>query len=60
MMMMMIAGDKRSRNPNLQVVITLASHVVCSQHSFGLTLRMNETHITQCDHARLDPPSFVI
>ena len=28
-----------ARNPNLQVVITYASHV-CSQHSFGLPLRM--------------------
>ena len=27
-------------NPNLQVVLAYASHV-CSQHSFGLPLRMN-------------------
>ena len=31
-----------ARNPNLQVFITRASHV-CSQHSFGLPLRMNGT-----------------
>ena len=48
-----------ARNPNLQVVITHASHV-CSQHSFGLPLRTNGMHITQFDHARLDLVSLVI
>ena len=53
------AGDKRgARNPNLQVVITHASQV-CSQHSFGLPVRMNEMHRTQFDHARLDLLLFV-
>ena len=33
-------ATRRAHNPNLQVVITHASHV-CSQHSFGLPLRMN-------------------
>ena len=42
-----------ARKPNLQVFITHASHV-CSQHSFGLPLRMNGMHMTQFDHARLD------
>ena len=37
----------------LQVDITHASHV-CSQHLFGLPLRMNGMHRTQFDHARLD------
>ena len=39
-----------ARNPNLQVVITHASHV-CSQNSFELPLRMNGMHKTQFDHA---------
>ena len=46
-------------NPNLEVVITHASHV-CSQHSFGLPLRMNGMQRTHFDHARLDPLSLVI
>ena len=46
-------------NPNLEVVITHASHV-CSQHSFGIPLRMNRMQRTQFDHARLDPLSLVI
>ena len=53
----MIAGDKRSPQSNLQVVITHASHV-CSQHSFGL--RMNGMHRTQFDHALLDLLSLKI
>ena len=40
-----------ARNPNLQVVITHASHV-CSQHSFGL--KMNGMHTTQFVHACFD------
>ena len=52
-----IAGDKRSPQSNLQVVITHASHV-CSQHSFGL--RMNGIHRTQLDHALLDLLSLEI
>ena len=51
------AGDKRSPQSNLQVVITHASHV-CSQHSFGL--RMNGMHRTQFDHALLDLLSLKI
>ena len=50
-------------NPNLQVVLAYASHV-CSQHSFGLPLRMmhrtQKMHRTQFDHARLDLRSLVI
>ena len=48
-----------ARNPNLQVVITHASHV-CSQHSFALSLRMNGMHSTWFDHSRLDLLSLVI
>ena len=48
-----------ARNPNLRVFITHASHV-CSQHLFGLPLRMNEMHRTEFDHARLDLQSLVI
>ena len=46
-------------NPNLQVVITHASHV-CNQHSFRLPLRMYGMHRTHFDHARLDLLSLVI
>ena len=42
-----------ARNLNLQALIKHASHV-CSQHSFGLALRMNGMHRTQFDHSRLD------
>ena len=48
-----------ARNPNLQVVITHASHV-CSQHSFGLPLRMYGMHRTHFDRARFDFLSLVI
>ena len=42
-----------ARNFKLQVVIIHASHV-CSQHSFGLPLRMNGTHRSlQLDHSHL-------
>ena len=40
-------------NPNRQVVITHASHV-CSQHSFGLLLRMYVMYETQFNHVRID------
>ena len=42
----LLRETRGARNPNLQVVITHASHV-CSQHSFGLPLRMNGMYITQ-------------
>ena len=45
-------------NRNLQV-ITPTSHV-CSQHSFGLSLRMYGMQRTPFDHAHLDLPSLVI
>ena len=48
-----------AHNPNLQVVITNASHLR-SQHSFGLPLRMNGMHRMQFDHARLDLLSLEI
>ena len=50
---------RRACNPNLQVVITHASHVCC-QHSFGLPLRMNGMHRMQFDHVRLDFLSLII
>ena len=50
---------KAVRNPNIQVVITHASHV-CSQHLFGLPLRMNEMHRTQFDHTHFDLLPLVI
>ena len=36
----LLRATRGARNPNLQVVITQAWHV-CSQHSFGLPLRMD-------------------
>ena len=56
---LILRATRGARNPNLQVVITRASHV-CSQHSFGLPLRINGMHRTQFDHARLDLLSLVI
>ena len=53
---MLLRATKGARDPNLQVVITYASHV-CSQHSFGLPLRIYGMHF---DHARLDLVSLVI
>ena len=50
---------REGRNPNPQVVITHASYV-CSQHSFGLLIRMNGMYRTQFHHARLDLLSLVI
>ena len=47
-----------ARNPNLQVVITHASHK-CSQHSFGLPLTMHRMHTTLFDNAPLDFQSLV-
>ena len=45
--------------PYLQVVIKYASHV-CSQHLFGLPLRMNGMQRIQFDHERLDLIPLVI
>ena len=42
-----------AHNRNLQVIITHASHL-CSQHSFGIPLRMYGMHKTHFDHACLD------
>ena len=47
-----------ARNRNLQVIITHASHP-CSQHSFGIPLRMYGMHKTHFDHACLDLLSLV-
>ena len=55
----LLRATRGAHNPNLQVVITHASHV-CSQLSFGLPLRMNGMHRTQFDDARLDRLSLVI
>ena len=43
--MIYLRATRGARNPNLQVVITHASQG-CSQHSFGLPLRMNGMHRT--------------
>ena len=45
--------------PNIQVVITHASHV-CRQHSLGLPLRMTGMHRMEFDHSCLDLLSLVI
>ena len=52
-------ATREARNPNVQVVITHASHV-CSQRSFGFPLTMNGMHRTQFNRARLDPLWLVI
>ena len=51
--MIYLRATRGACNPNLQVVITHASHA-CSQHSFGLPLRMNGMHRRQFDHVRFD------
>ena len=55
----LLRATREARNPNLQVFIRHAPHV-CSQHSFGLPLRMSGMHRTQFDHALLDFLSLVI
>ena len=45
----LMRATRGARNPNLQVVITHASHV-CGWHFFGLPLRMNGMHKAQFDH----------
>ena len=45
-------------NPNLQVVFMHASHI-CSQHLFGLPLRMNGMHLMQFDHMHSELISLV-
>ena len=49
--MILLRATEGARNPNLQVVITHASHV-CSQQSFELPLKMNGMHRTQFGQAR--------
>ena len=51
-----LRATRGARNPNLQVVITHASHVCC-QHSFGLPLRMNGMHKTQLNVQRCCLPT---
>ena len=46
----LLRAARGARNPNLQVLITHASHV-CGQHSFG-PLRMNGMHKTQLNVQR--------
>ena len=53
----LLQATRGARDPNLQVVITHASHV-CNQHLFGIPLRMNGMHATQFDHARQFGPSI--
>ena len=54
----LLQATRGARNTNLKVVITHASHV-CSQHSFGLPLRMNGMHRTLFDHACFDHPMIM-
>ena len=53
----LLRTTRGARNPNLQVVITHASHV-CSLHN--RILRTNGMHLTQFYHARLDLLSLAI
>ena len=57
--LILLRATRGAHNPNLQVVVTHASHA-CNQHSVGLELRMNGMHRTQFDHARLDFLTLVI
>ena len=52
----LLPATRGARNPNLRVVITRASHV-CSQHSFGRPLRINQIHRTQLLWSRAFWPS---
>ena len=64
------AFDKKKTNPGLVLTIVpttgprllgrMRHMTVCSQHLFGLLLRMNGMHRTHFDHARLDIVSLVI
>ena len=54
----LLRATRGARSPSLQVVITHASYV-CSQHSFGLPLRMCGMHRVLFDQARLDLLSLV-
>ena len=42
-----IKGTRGACNPNLQVVIITHASYLCSQHSFGLPLRINGMHRMQ-------------
>ena len=55
----LLRATRGACNPNLQVVIRHALHV-CSQHSFGLPLRMYGMYRTHFDHVYLDLLSLVI
>ena len=56
----LIGGDKRNPQSSCPgCYITNASHV-CSRHSFGLPLRINEMHRMQFDHERLNLLPLVI
>ena len=60
LLLLLLQATRGVRSPNLQVVITHAScSYVCSQHSFGLPLRMYGMQRTHSDHARLDVRSRV-
>ena len=59
MYILLLRATRGARNPNIQAVITRASHV-CSQHLFGLPLQMYGMYRTIFDHARLDLLSLTI
>ena len=44
--------NRKAGNPNLQVAVMHVWHV-CSQHLFGLPLRLYRMHRTQSDHAHV-------
>ena len=48
----LLRATREAPNPNLQIVITHASHICC-QHSFEFPLRMNGMHGKQFDHEHL-------
>ena len=55
----LLRAMRGARNPNLQVVITHASHV-CGQHSLELPLRMNGMHKTQLNVQRCCLPNLLL
>ena len=55
----LLRATRGAHNPNLQVVITHVSHG-CSQHLFGLPLRMYGMHRTHFNHTHLDILPLVI
>ena len=55
----LLRATRGAHNPNLEVVITYALHL-CSQHLFGLPLRMNGMHRMQFHHVCFDLLPLII